>query len=77
MTYTPTREELEDLGFIEEKQYIMSYYARHYKQVMILYYMTANDWNINLTNYNAYQQVFPRSKSDIETLIRLLTNPNE
>ena len=70
MTYTPTVEELEEMGFTENEYW--TYYIKLHK-ILDIYIIFEKSWFAIIYKYSI--SVFPKSKQDIETLIRLFTQP--
>lgn len=67
MTYTPTKEELEELGFIEwfENKVLRTHSGNIYYEYLY------DKWLFG------QKMIYPQSLEDIKTLIKLLTPPND
>lgn len=69
--FTPTKEQLEELGFKENSYW--SYYIRLHN-ILDIYFVIEKSWMAIVNKYAI--PVYPQSIEDIETLIRLF-NPTE
>lgn len=69
MTYTPTAKELQELWFAKETS---AFFATLEIWLISLVYDSERN-HIEVGNY--HNKAYPQSKQDIETLIRLFTQP--
>ena len=82
MSFTPTKEQLEELWFYEihewtddwREKYIWSYVWNSWSKYPIYIAYTDNEFELWLTSF--ISNVYPKSIEDIQTLIRLLSPNN-
>lgn len=65
--FTPSKQELEELGFEENNNYYCNIFWNH--MVWIVWNIDKREWTIESVPF------YPQSLDDLKTLIRLLTPP--
>lgn len=73
MSFTPTKEQLEELGFVPViNDWEIEWWD--YEKDRDLSYFPESEWQQTAYAYN-YVDFYPKSLDDLQTLIRLLTPP--